>query len=83
MDIRVMQYFVTVAKEESYEKKNEGFAVFTDKYKKGWNRKPVLLMKNVQHVYAVSDATLMLTNEKELYWTGEQEGYIGCEGIKY
>ena len=23
MDIRVMQYFVTVAKEESYEKKNE------------------------------------------------------------
>ena len=27
MDIRVMQYFVTVAKEESYEKKNEGFAV--------------------------------------------------------
>lgn len=23
MDIRVMQYFVTVAKEESYEKKND------------------------------------------------------------
>ena len=27
MDIRVMQYFVTVAKEESYEKKNDAFAV--------------------------------------------------------
>lgn len=27
MDIRVMQYFVTVAKEESYEKKNDVFAV--------------------------------------------------------
>lgn len=26
MDIRVMQYFVTVAKEESYEKKNNVFA---------------------------------------------------------
>ena len=27
MDIRVMQYFVTVAKEESYEKKNYVFSV--------------------------------------------------------
>ena len=27
MDIRVMQYFVTVAKEESDEKKNDVFAV--------------------------------------------------------
>lgn len=27
MDIRVMQYFVTVAKEESYEKKNDVFAI--------------------------------------------------------
>lgn len=63
--------------------KEDGDAVFTDKYKTGWNRKPVLLMKNVKHVYAVSQATLMLTNEKELYWTGEQEGYGGCEGIKY
>lgn len=27
MDIRVMQYFVTVAKEENYEKKNDVFAV--------------------------------------------------------
>lgn len=26
MDIRVMQYFVTVAKEENYEKKNDVFA---------------------------------------------------------
>lgn len=63
--------------------KEGGDAVFTDKYKTGWNRKPVLLMKNVKHVYAVSQATLILTNEKELYWTGEQEGYGGCEGIKY
>ena len=67
----------------NYSDKGVGDAVFTDKYKTGWNRKPVLLMKNVKHVYAVSQATLMLTNEKELYWTGEQEGYIGCEGIKY
>lgn len=63
--------------------KEGGDAVFTDKYKTGWNRKPVLLMKNVKHVYAVSQATLILTNEKELYWTGEQEGYGGCEGVKY
>ena len=27
MDIRVMKYFVTVAQEESYEKKNDVFAV--------------------------------------------------------
>ena len=27
MDIRVMQYFVTVAKEESYDKKNDVFSV--------------------------------------------------------
>ena len=27
MDIRVIQYFVTVAKEESYEKKNDVFSV--------------------------------------------------------
>lgn len=27
MDIRVMQYFVTVVKEESYEKKNDVFSV--------------------------------------------------------
>ena len=27
MDIRVMQYFVTVAEEESYEKKNDVFSV--------------------------------------------------------
>ena len=27
MDIRVMKYFVIVAKEESYEKKNDVFAV--------------------------------------------------------
>ena len=27
MDIRVMKYFVTVAKEESYEKKNDLFDV--------------------------------------------------------
>ena len=26
MDIRVMKYFVTVAKEDSYEKKNDVFA---------------------------------------------------------
>ena len=67
----------------NYSDKGVGDAVYTDKYKTGWNRKPVLLMKNVKHVYAVSQATLMLTNEKEMYWTGEQEGYIGCEGIKY
>ena len=67
----------------NYSDKGLGAQLDTDKYKTGWNRKPVLLMKNVKHVYAVSQATLMLTNEKELYWTGEQEGYIGCEGIKY
>ncbi len=27
MDIRVMQYFVTVAKERSYEKKNDVFSI--------------------------------------------------------
>ncbi|MCI5495931.1 MAG: hypothetical protein MR407_06305 [Roseburia sp.] len=67
----------------NYTDKNEGFAVFTDKYKKGWNRKPVLLMKNVKHVYAATNATLMLTNKKELYWTGSQGWYGGCEGVKY
>lgn len=67
----------------NYTDKNEGFAVFTDKYKKGWNRKPVLLMKNVKHVYAATNATLMLTNKKELYWTGSQGWYGGCEGAKY
>ena len=67
----------------NYTDKNEGIAVFTDKYKKGRIRKPVLLMKNVKHVYAATNATLMLTNKKELYWTGRQGWYGGCEGAKY
>lgn len=50
MDIRVMQYFVTVAKEESYEKKNDVFSVgyqciepmfYRRQFCKNKNQKPV------------------------------------------
>ena len=47
--------------------------VFTSRYKTGWHKKPVLLMENVKHVYSVSDATLLLTKNNDLYWTGVQD----------
>ncbi len=59
----------------------EGYA-FTNRYKKGWNSKPVLLMKNVKHVYAATDSTLMLTRKNSLYWSGAQSWYLGCSIIK-
>lgn len=50
---------------------------FGNQYKNGWQNKPVLLMKNVKHVYAVTDATLLLTRKHELYWSGKQQWYGG------
>lgn len=47
--------------------------VFTSRYKTGWHKKPVLLMENVKHVYGMSDATLLLTKNNDLYWTGAQD----------
>ena len=51
----------------------EGGYAFTNRYKKGWNSKPVFLMKNVKHVYAAEGSTIMLkkNNSLCLYW---------CEG---
>ena len=59
----------------------QGYA-FTNRYKKGWHSKPVLLMKNVKHVYAATDSTLMLTRKNNLYWSGAQGWYLGCYNIK-
>lgn len=59
---------------------NQGNA-FTNRYKKGWHNKPVLLMKNVKHVYAVQNATLLLNRKCELYWSGTQQWYGGYEII--
>lgn len=55
---------------------NQGYA-FTEKNKKGWHKKPVLLMKNVKHVYAAQSATLLLNCKGELYWSGTQKWYGG------
>lgn len=47
----------------------------TDRYKKGWNKKPVFLRKKIKHVYAAPRATLLLDKKGKLYWTGTQDGY--------
>ena len=60
-----------------------GGAPFTNRYKDDWHSKPVLLMKNVKHVYAATDSTLMLTRKNKLYWSGTQGWYGGCSDIKY
>ncbi len=56
--------------------------VFTKKYKKGWKSKPVLLMNNAKHVYAVYGATLILDRTNNLYWSGKQGWYSGYDWIK-
>lgn len=58
------------------------YNAFGDQYKNGWQNKPVLLMKNVKHVYAVSDATLLLNRKHELYWSGKQKWYGGYSELK-
>ena len=60
-----------------------GGAPFTNRYKDDWHSKPVLLMKNVKHVYAATASTLMLTKKNKLYWSGTQSWYGGCSDIKY
>ena len=60
---------------------NQGYA-FTERYKKGWHSKPVLLMKNVKHVYVTYGSTLMLNQKNELYWSGEQGWYSGYYWIR-
>jgi hypothetical protein len=52
---------------------NEACA-FTEKYKPGWHRKPVKLMENVKHAYCANGATVILKNNKKLYWSGRQTG---------
>lgn len=51
---------------------NKGYVSYmlTDKYKKKWISKPVLLMKDVKHIYAGCDITLILNKRRELLWTG-------------
>lgn len=51
---------------------NKGYVSYmlTDRYKKKWINKPVFLMKNVKHVYAGCDFTMLLNKKKELLWTG-------------
>lgn len=53
---------------------NTDFAL-TDKYKKGWHSKPVMLRKKIKHVYAAPTATFLLDKKGELYWTGTQNYY--------
>lgn len=65
-----------------YNYNNGGGYAFTNRYKKGLNSKPVLLMKNVKHVYAAYASTLMLTRNNKLYWSGMQGWYGGCSEIK-
>ena len=49
---------------------------FTDSYSKRyrnvWINKPVLLMKNVKHVYGSYKKTIFMTKDNKLYWTGKQ-----------
>ncbi len=53
---------------------NTDFAL-TDKYKKGWHSKPVMLRKKIKHVYAAPTATFLLDKKGSLYWTGTQDYY--------
>lgn len=55
---------------------------FGNQYKNRWHNKPVLLMKNVRHVYAVQNATLLLNRKHELYWSGKQKWYGGYGELK-
>lgn len=55
---------------------------FGSQYKNGWQNKPVLLMKNVKHVYAVQNATLLLNRKHELYWSGNQQWYGGYDWLR-
>lgn len=48
---------------------------FTERYKKGWNSKSVLLRKKIKHVYASPRATILLDKKGKLYWTGTQDYY--------
>ncbi len=59
---------------------NSDYAL-TDKYKKGWNRKSVMLRKNIKHVYAAPRATLLLDNKGRLYWTGTQDYYAQYDWV--
>ena len=47
--------------------------ILTDKYKKGWYKKPVRLMGKVKHVYAIEGVTFILKKNRTLYWTGTQD----------
>lgn len=52
---------------------NRGY-VFTKKHTKKWYAKPIKLMENVKKVYTsgvYGAASLILTRNNELYWTGE------------
>lgn len=55
---------------------------FGNQYKNGWHHKPVLLMKNVKHVYAAYNATLLLNRKHELYWSGKQKWYGGYRRLE-
>ena len=47
--------------------------ILTDKYKKGWHKKPVRLMGKVKHVYTIEGVTFILKKNRSLYWTGTQD----------
>lgn len=53
----------------------------TDKCKKGWNSKAVMLRKNIKHVYAAPHATILLDNKANLYWTGTQDYYAQYDWV--
>lgn len=50
--------------------KGYGSYMLTNKCKKKWIDKPVVLMENIKHVYATTDMSLLLNKRKELLWTG-------------
>lgn len=60
---------------------NSDYAL-TDKYKKGWNSKSVMLAKNIKHVYAAPKATILLDNKRKLYWAGTQDYYNQYDWVK-
>ncbi len=51
---------------------NRGYGSYmlTNKCKKKWIDKPVLLTGNIKHIYAATDMSLLLNKRKELLWTG-------------
>lgn len=54
--------------------KGYGSYMLTDEYKKKWISKPVFLMKDIKHVYAGVNFSMLIDKKSRLLWTGYFEG---------